>query len=71
MPLTLEGGSALPCLQFREVTSGDITEPISGPISFILDGEWLVSTYDIVIFKLIRLSTIAESIFMTKKLGIP
>ena len=59
------------CEKFREITSGDKTEPRCGPISFILDGEWLVSTYDIVIFKLIRLSTIAESIFMAKKLGVP
>ena len=48
-------------------TSGDISKQFS----FILDGKWLVSTYVMVITKLIRLSTIAESIFMTNKLRIP
>ena len=46
-------------------------QSLKGPVLLILDGKWFVSTYDMIITELTRLSTIAESIFMTKKLRIP
>ena len=57
--------------KFLKREFGLAAKGLKGPDLLILDGKWFVFTYDMIITELTRLSTIAESIFMTKKLRIP